>query len=97
VLRQAGVGHVLASLWPIADASTASFMGEFYRPWRRPPALAGRAPLPREAALAPQPDASWLAQAQRRWLRRHAGAASAHPYHWAAFAWWGGGPALGKW
>ena len=96
VLRQAGAGHVLASLWPIADGSTAEFMREFYRPMAEGQAPAGRAPLPREAALAPQPDASWLAQAQRRWLSRHAGAASAHPYHWAAFAWWGGAPALGR-
>jgi CHAT domain-containing protein len=95
VLRQAGASHVLASLWPIADASTAEFMREFYRPMALGPGLAGRAPLPREAALAPQPDASWLAQAQRRWLTRHAGTASAHPYHWAAFAWWGITPSSG--
>ena len=95
VLRQAGAGHVLASLWPIADGSTAEFMREFYRPMAEGPVLAGRAPLPHEAALAPQPDASWLAQAQRRWLTRHAGAAAAHPYHWAAFAWWGGTPSGG--
>ena len=88
VLRQAGAGHVLASLWPIADGSTAEFMREFYRPMSAGQALAGHAPLPREAALAPQPDASWLAQAQRRWLARHQGGPHAHPYHWAAFAWW---------
>ncbi len=80
VLRQAGVGNVLASLWPIADASTAAFMAEFYRPM----ADSGR-------AAGPLPDATWLTMAQRRWLVRHAGGAQAHPYHWAAFAWWGSG------
>lgn len=75
VLRQAGVDNVLASLWPIADASTAAFMREFYRPW------AGQ-------GAAPAPEAGWLAQAQRRWLARHGGQPLAHPYHWAAFAWW---------
>jgi CHAT domain-containing protein len=73
VLRQAGAANVLASLWPIADASTAAFMTEFYRPW--------------STSL---PDAGWLAQAQRRWLQRHPDGPLAHPYHWAAFVWWGG-------
>ena len=78
VLRQAGVGSVLASLWPIADASTASFMGEFYRPWAATGAGRSGADL----------DVRWLAQAQRRWLARHPSGAYAHPYHWAAFVWW---------
>jgi CHAT domain-containing protein len=78
VLRQAGVGSVLASLWPIADASTASFMGEFYRPWATTGAGRSGADL----------DARWLAQAQRRWLARHPTGAYAHPYHWAGFVWW---------
>lgn len=90
VLRQAGAGHVLASLWPIADGSTAEFMREFYRPMADAATPSGSGPSPRSPAAAPLPDASWLAQAQRRWLLRHAGSALAHPYHWAAFAWWGG-------
>ncbi|MBL0150439.1 MAG: CHAT domain-containing protein [Ideonella sp.] len=46
VLRQAGVDNVLASLWPIADASTASFMTEFYRPMTNAHSLNGRAGAP---------------------------------------------------
>ena len=96
VLRQAGVGHVLASLWPIADASTASFMREFYRPMASAQAADRRTAQPNDQDAGPLPDATWLTLAQRRWLARHAGSAQAHPYHWAAFAWWGGGPSGGK-
>lgn len=88
VLRQAGAGNVLASLWPIADASTASFMREFYRPMATAPETDGRVARQRTGAARPIPEPSWLSQAQRRWLARHASGAQAHPYHWAAFAWW---------
>ncbi|MFO1341080.1 MAG: CHAT domain-containing protein [Burkholderiaceae bacterium] len=89
VLRQAGAGNVLASLWPIADASTAAFMREFYRPWAARGAASPRAVGRRVARAEPVPDAGWLADAQRRWLARHPSGAFAHPYHWAAFVWWG--------
>lgn len=95
VLRQAGVGNVLASLWPIGDASTASFMREFYRPMAAAHITAGRTARPNGQHAGPMPDATWLTQAQRRWLVRHAGGAQAHPYHWAAFAWWGSGADVG--
>jgi CHAT domain-containing protein len=90
VLRQAGAGHVLASLWPIADASTAEFMREFYRPMAAGPAPAGRAPLAARsrlgAATGRQLAGAGAAAVAKRGTK--AGAASAHPYHWAAFAWW---------
>ncbi len=88
VLRQAGVGNVLASLWPIADESTASFMREFYRPMASAPETDGSVARQRTGAAGPLPEPSWLSQAQRRWLARYSGGAQAHPYHWAAFAWW---------
>lgn len=72
MLQQAGVSHVLATLWPVEDLSTAAWMGSFYRQGS-----------PRQ----PLPQARWVAQAQRQWLRRHAGTALAHPHHWAGFAW----------
>lgn len=94
LLRQAGAQSVMASLWPIADTSTASFMREFYRPW----ATATQQPAhgARRQALhaAPTPTAGWLTQAQRQWLARHPAGPYAHPYHWAAFVWWG--PAQGS-
>jgi tetratricopeptide (TPR) repeat protein len=34
-LVQAGAGGVIASLWPVADDSTAILMGAFHRHWRR--------------------------------------------------------------
>lgn len=95
VLRQAGVGNVLASLWPIADASTASFMREFYRPMNAAPETVSRVARQRTGAAGPLPEPSWLSQAQRRWLARYSGGAQAHPYHWAAFAWWSSGAKQG--
>lgn len=91
VLRQAGARNVLASLWPIADASTASFMREFYRPMIKPKLPDARSTGGgRAGPSGPLPDVKWLTQAQRRWLIRHAGSSLAHPYHWAAFSWWSG-------
>jgi CHAT domain-containing protein len=84
VLRQAGASNVLASLWPIADGSTAAFMREFYRPWAATAVID-----PHNTRSAAVPDARWLSLAQRRWLAIHPSGAHAHPYHWAAFAWWG--------
>lgn len=90
VLRQAGAHSVLASLWPIGDASTASFMREFYRPLAQP-GMVGRGTTRDRAALDSRlPNVTWLTQAQRRWLARHPRGAYAHPYHWAAFTWWSG-------
>ncbi|MBK6853646.1 MAG: CHAT domain-containing protein [Burkholderiales bacterium] len=83
VLRQAGARNVLASLWPIEDGSTASFMREFYRPWMVIGQPGERRASPRE------PESRWLTEAQRRWLARHPSGGYAHPYYWAAFVWWG--------
>lgn len=79
-LQRAGVANVLATLWPIADGATATWMQDFYAPWRQRGA-AGATPK--------APQAQWVAQAQRQWLRRYAGTALAHPHYWAAFAWMG--------
>ena len=72
VLHDAGAANVLATLWPVTDDSTSAWMQDFYRQG------GGRAGLPQPA---------WVTQAQRRWLRRHAGTALAHPHHWAGFVW----------
>ena len=77
--------YVLASLWPIADESTAAFMREFYRPMAGAHAPDGRRARPRGEGSGTLPDATWLTQAQRRWLAQHSGGTHAHPYHWAAF------------
>ena len=34
---RAGAGQVIASRWPVADRSTADFMGHLYRSWRSQP------------------------------------------------------------
>lgn len=82
-LQQAGVAHVLATLWPVTDHSTAAWMADFYAPWqRRPPHGTSHGTL-----LLPRAD--WVAAAQRAWLKRHAGSPLAHPHHWAGFAWMG--------
>lgn len=72
-LAQAGVSDVLAALWRIDDASTASWMSGFYGQLR------AHAP----AHVSP----ATLAKAQRAWLQRHRGANLAHPHYWAAFVW----------
>lgn len=77
-LHAAGVDHVMASLWRIDDAGTARWMQAFYEPWR-------------SVGAARALNATHLASVQRKWLRRHAGGTLAHPHHWAAFQWLGGG------
>lgn len=74
-LQDAGAANVLATLWPVNDRSTASWMAGFYGQGGRRTGL---------------PQAQWVAQAQRRWLLRHTGTPLAHPHHWAGFVWMSG-------
>jgi CHAT domain-containing protein len=77
-LQQAGVQHVIATLWRVSDGATASWVQMFYR---QPAATALRQPV------MPKLNAARVAQTQRDWLRRHAGTALTHPHYWGAFTW----------
>ncbi|MDP1656715.1 MAG: CHAT domain-containing protein [Hylemonella sp.] len=72
-LSGAGVSDVMATLWRIDDAATASWMNGFYGQLR--------------AATTAQPSSATLAHAQRAWLQRYRGGNLAHPHYWAAFVW----------
>lgn len=74
-LRRAGVRHLVATLWRVADGATAQWATAFYEPLARDPA----------AVFKPQ----GVAHAQRHWLRRHGGTSLAHPHYWAGFTWLG--------
>jgi len=74
-LQRAGVSQVLATLWRVADESTAEWVQAFYA-------------LPQRGSGLLQ--ARRLAEVQRDWLRRHRGDAQGHPHYWAAFTWLGG-------
>jgi CHAT domain-containing protein len=82
----AGARSVIASLWPVDDASTARLMKHFYQE------LGGaEAAEPRARAVSNRADSSVgaaeaLARAQRRYLREaRTSDASAHPVYWAGF------------
>ncbi|MEK8030719.1 CHAT domain-containing protein [Ideonella sp. DXS29W] len=64
----AGAGRVVASLWPVDDQVTCSFMALFYR-----------------ALAAGQTAGEALRTAQQALRQQHP-----HPFHWAAFALYGG-------
>jgi len=67
--QRQGAKAVIASLWPVADASTSRMMEEFYR-IRESSAGITKLEALREAQLK---------------LLRGAGSPYAHPYYWAAF------------
>jgi CHAT domain-containing protein/tetratricopeptide (TPR) repeat protein len=72
LLEEKGAKSVVATLWPVADASTGILMQKFYKGWT------GASPVSKAEALR---------QAQLSLLRRaKAGSVSfAHPYFWAPF------------
>jgi CHAT domain-containing protein len=67
----AGVARVIASLWPVNDASTAALMGALFE-GARPAAADGRAP-----------DWTRLLRDAKRALRSQP--ATAEPFYWAPF------------
>ena len=83
-LQQAGVAHVLATLWRVSDDATARWVQLFYESSRRP---ALKSQLQGQRAGEPVLNAERVAQTQRRWLQLHAGTPMAHPHHWGAFTW----------
>lgn len=87
-LQQRGAATVLSTLWPVADASTAQLMADFYR--QR--AAAGKAAALRRAQLALLRAEGGESGAPTRGASRIDPAAPtdparpwAHPYYWAPF------------
>jgi CHAT domain-containing protein len=83
-----GAKNVLASLWPVPDASTASLMGRFYQQLT---AGQGKADALRTAQLdqlTPVPESTPVSQATRGLQPVPAlpsAGAQRHPYYWGAF------------
>lgn len=72
-----GAKAVLATLWPVADASTAALMQRFYRVGRRPEQSKAEALRQAQLAIMRGTDAARDAS--------DGSAPYAHPYHWAPF------------
>jgi CHAT domain-containing protein len=74
----AGADRLVVSRWKVEDESTRAFMARFYAGMREEGPAAARSRLTPHAALR-----------RARLERLRAGGPRAHPFHWAAFAWWG--------
>ncbi|NBC16995.1 MAG: CHAT domain-containing protein [Bacteroidetes bacterium] len=91
-LLTAGARSVMATRWPVEDATTATLMGAVYADLQRrrnPPAplRSVRTTAPRSPSLAEA-----LAHAQRQYLRGRAeDGAPAHPFYWGAVSLYGDG------
>jgi CHAT domain-containing protein len=89
IAQRKGAAAVLATLWPVADASTSAFMSEFYR--RRERGKTSKAEALRETQLAflrgevtPAPESAGRGTR----IRSHSGEPTTnwtHPYYWAPF------------
>ena len=83
----AGADSVLATLWPVADRSTAAFMATFYRHWT---AGHSRAEALRQAQLEflrGDSESTWqrVRSRIRGWFGRPSEASQRAPLHWAGF------------
>ncbi len=91
-LLQAGVGGVVASLWPVSDLSTMILLTRFYDFWRKDGL---------EPAEALRKAQIWLRDSSKREKREYfqdmdkefheqlLGTDFTHPFHWSAFTYTG--------
>lgn len=91
VAQNKGAGAVLATSWPVADASTSAFMADLYR--RLAAGGTPRAEAVRLAQLALLGSGGADAAPARGLTVSgdEAGSPWAHPYHWAPFVLYGTG------
>lgn len=89
--QERGADAVLATLWPVADLSTAAFMQAFYQARRQHPELSKVEALQQvqtamiHGTISPATARAGLARGQVEGLPAHAPADYTHPYFWAPF------------